>query len=99
MDRRRGNGRNRTEWEKWKIAIEKGGKGEINPRQLSCSRGKREWRKIREKSVGVEGVDEEGKEGCVREMATGGKRGGTEEGEEKYSDGGKGGWRKRGISG
>lgn len=79
---------------------EKGGKGEINPRQLSCSRGKREWRKIREKSVGVEGVDEEGKEGCVREMATGGKRGGREE--EKYSDGkkgGKGGWRRRGISG
>lgn len=75
MDRRRGNGRNRTEWEKWKIAIEK---GEINPRQLSCNRGKREWRKIREKSVGVEGVDEEGKEGCVREMATGGKRGGRE---------------------
>lgn len=35
-------------------------------------------------------------------MATGGKRGGREEGEEKYSDGrkgGKGGWRKRGISG
>lgn len=33
-------------------------------------------------------------------MATGGKRGGREE--EKYSDrkkGGKGGWRKRGISG
>lgn len=29
--------------------------------------------------MGVEGVDEEGKEGCVREMATGGKRGGREE--------------------
>lgn len=35
-------------------------------------------------------------------MATGGERGGREEGEENYSDGRKGekgGWRKRGISG